>query len=86
MARIFIHLWTPQILWWRIVDYRTRLNNLLAPRNQKAVYTFSNSGPQNDLTWTAAVHIDGIQHGEGSGKSKGEASELAAQQALSVLT
>jgi ribonuclease-3 len=45
----------------------------------------SQSGPPHDRTFTVEVWVDGEALGSGSGKSKKEAEQLAAQTALATL-
>ena len=44
------------------------------------------SGPDHAPTFTVAVEVNGEVHGRGAGKSKGEAEQAAAREALEKLS
>jgi ribonuclease-3 len=68
------------------VDYKTELQERLARNGKGVVYTvLSTKGPPHDRVFTAAAAVDGIQLGVGSGKSKKEAEQEAAREALETL-
>jgi len=46
------------------------------------VYEDVHSGQLNNGTWSSTVFIGGVNHGEGSGNTKGAAKEEAARRAL----
>ena len=45
----------------------------------------SESGPAHDKTFVVDVIVDGIKFGTGSGKSKKEAEQMAAKDAISKI-
>ena len=68
-------------------DYKTMLQELVQRRpNQKIGYELlSESGPDHDKTFCFSVTINGQAVGEGSGRSKKEAEQMAAKQALEAM-
>ena len=68
-------------------DYKTMLQELVQRRpNQKIGYELlSESGPDHDKTFRFRVTINGQAVGEGSGRSKKEAEQMAAKQALEAM-
>ena len=68
-------------------DYKTMLQELVQRRpNQRIVYELvGESGPDHDKTFTFRVLVNGNAIGEGSGRSKKEAEQMAAKQALEAL-
>ena len=68
----------------RSADYKTRLQELVQRRsNQIITYRLKGeSGPDHDKTFTFEVLINGETCGEGSGKTKKEAEQMAACKAL----
>ena len=71
----------------RSEDYKTALQELVQRRpNQLISYEMlGESGPDHDKTFLFRVSVNGIPVGEGSGKSKKEAEQMAARQALEAL-
>jgi ribonuclease-3 len=68
------------------VDYKTELQEALARLRRHVVYTVLDAeGPAHERLFTCAAVIDGEQLGQGSGRSKKDAEQLAAQEALSRL-
>lgn len=67
-------------------DYKTRLQEVLAARGQRPVYHVSGMGPDHVRTFTAVVSVDGKTLGEGAGRSKKAAEQVAAQRALANLS
>ncbi|CCL98160.1 uncharacterized protein FIBRA_00154 [Fibroporia radiculosa] len=68
--------------------YRMDLNNWLQSRRNpdlKMEYKTGRSGPHHAPTWEAAVLINGIECGKGTGQNQGIAKEQAAKQALKAL-
>lgn len=63
-------------------DYKTRLQEMLAGRQKKPDYVMEGSGPDHARSFEAAVVVDGVEWGRGSGRSKKEAQQAAARQAL----
>jgi ribonuclease-3 len=66
-------------------DYKTRLQEVLAKDGRLPQYTSEGTGPDHERTFTASVKVDGLVLGTGSGRSKKEAEQGAAEQALSTL-
>ena len=68
------------------VDYKTELQETLARRRQQVVYVVVDAeGPAHDRHFTCAAVIDGRQVGEGAGRTKKDAEQEAARQALESL-
>ena len=68
-----------------VKDYKTRLQEVLARSGIRPEYRSEGSGPDHDRRFHAAVWVDGGQLGTGDGKSKKEAEQGAARQALDTL-
>lgn len=68
----------------RSADYKTELQELVQRKpNQYITYEMlSQSGPDHDKTFTFRVSVCGVPAGEGTGRSKKEAEQMAARQAL----
>ncbi len=68
-------------------DYKTALQELVQRRpNRHISYELvSESGPDHDKTFTFRVSINGKAAGEGSGRSKKEAEQMAARCAMETL-
>jgi ribonuclease-3 len=65
------------------VDHKTELQETLARVGRSVGYVLLDAeGPPHERTFTAAAVIDGEQVGVGQGRSKKDAEQLAAQQAL----
>jgi ribonuclease-3 len=65
------------------VDHKTELQERLARSGRSVVYTVLEiEGPPHDRTFTAAAVVDGTEAGRGVGRSKKDAEQKAAQQAL----
>ena len=68
------------------VDHKTELQETAAREHRQVNYlVLEVEGPAHDRTFTCAVSIDGEQVGMGTGRSKKEAEQAAAQEALAVL-
>ena len=68
------------------VDYKTELQELLARDGRGVTYTVvATEGPPHERLFTAAASIDGVQAGLGRGRSKKEAEQEAAKEALAPL-
>ncbi len=64
-------------------DYKSRLQEMVQTDKKSLEYRLiSEVGPSHDKTFTFEVVIDGIVYGKGTGKSKKEAEQKAAQDAL----
>lgn len=68
-----------------VKDYKTRLQELTAREGVRPVYQVVGSGPDHDRRFTAVVSVRGIERGSGEGRSKKEAEQEAASQALDAL-
>jgi len=66
-------------------DYKTRLQEVLAKDGRLPEYVTDGSGPDHARVFIARVLVDGNQLGEGSGRSKKEAEQGAAQKAIDAL-
>jgi ribonuclease-3 len=65
------------------VDHKTELQEHLARLGRSVSYTVLDvQGPPHDRSFTAAAIIDGEVAGQGSGRSKKDAEQAAAQEAL----
>jgi ribonuclease-3 len=68
------------------IDYKTELQEALARRRKQVVYAVVEAeGPAHDRRFTCAALIDGEQAGTGSGRTKKEAEQEAAREALASL-
>ena len=68
------------------VDYKTELQEALARIGRSVNYTVLEvEGPPHERTFTAAANVDGVQVGVGQGRSKKDAEQEAAQQALAEI-
>jgi ribonuclease-3 len=67
-------------------DYKTRLQEVLAKDGRLPEYMTDGSGPDHARVFIARVLVDGNQLGEGSGRSKKEAEQGAAQKAIEALS
>ena len=68
-----------------VKDYKTRLQEVLATSGIRPEYRSEGSGPDHDRRFRSGVWADGSQLGSGDGKSKKEADQGAARQALDAL-
>ena len=68
-------------------DYKTALQELVQRRGEVQIHydLVSESGPDHNKTFTFSVSVDGETVGEGSGKTKKEAEQMAARRALERL-
>ena len=66
-------------------DYKTRLQESLAQKGMRPKYKITAEGPDHKKTFTAVVSVEGTEHGHGTGWSKKEAEQQAAEQALDSL-
>jgi ribonuclease-3 len=68
------------------VDHKTELQEALARTGRSVFYAVLEvSGPPHERTFTAAATVEGERLGVGSGRSKKDAEQEAARQALEVL-
>lgn len=69
-----------------LVDYKTELQEALARLKRQVVYAVIEAeGPAHERLFTCAAVIDGERLGTGTGRSKKDAEQLAAQEALARL-
>lgn len=67
-------------------DFKTRLQEELQGRGEKPRYEVTREeGPDHGKEFTVAVYADGRLMGQGRGRSKKEAEQLAAREALAAL-
>ena len=66
-------------------DYKTRLQEVLAKNGRRPEYLTEGSGPDHEPSFVARVEVEAVLLGMGSGRSKKEAEQAAAQQALETL-
>jgi ribonuclease-3 len=65
------------------VDYKSALQERLARRGELVHYEVTDEqGPPHDRTFCVTAAIDGVEIGRGTGRSKKDAEQLAAQTAL----
>jgi ribonuclease-3 len=68
------------------VDYKSALQERLARRGVLVSYSvIDEQGPPHDRTFSITATIDGVEVGRGSGRSKKDAEQEAAQAALEAL-
>ena len=67
------------------LDYKTRLQEVLAAQARTPVYDVDGDGPDHDRVFAASVIVDGGVIGRGAGRSKKEAEQAAAMKALESL-
>lgn len=63
-------------------DYKTRLQELLAAQQRRPEYLLEADGPDHARIFAAVVTVGGEEWGRGMGRSKKEAEQEAARQAL----
>jgi len=68
-----------------VKDYKTRLQEVLAKDGRIPEYSTEGTGPDHERMFTAWVAVSGIEAGRGTGRSKKEAEQEAARQALEML-
>jgi ribonuclease-3 len=66
-------------------DYKTRLQEVVAKDGRRPEYLTEGSGPDHEPSFVARAEVEGVLLGMGSGRSKKEAEQAAAQQALETL-
>jgi ribonuclease-3 len=69
-----------------VKDYKTRLQELAAREGSRPVYTVDGTGPDHDRRFQAVVTINGAKYGSGEGRSKKEAEQAAAHEAIETLS
>jgi ribonuclease-3 len=66
-------------------DYKSRLQEVLAADGRRPVYLTDGSGPDHDRLFVSQVSVDGTPLGDGTGRTKREAEQAAAEQAIETL-
>ena len=88
-ARLVLRLWGDRIddraKRPGLKDYKTRLQEVLAKDGRRPEYLTEGSGPDHEPSFVARVEVEGVLLGMGFGRSKKEAEQGAAQQALETL-
>jgi ribonuclease-3 len=69
-----------------VKDYKTRLQELTARDGSRPAYSVDGTGPDHDRRFRAVVRINGAEYGSGEGRSKKEAEQAAARQAIEALS
>ncbi|HEY4607233.1 MAG TPA: ribonuclease III [Acidimicrobiia bacterium] len=86
---VVLHLWGDRMnLRARrpgLKDYKTRLQEVLAKDGRLPLYVTEGSGPDHERVFVATVSVDGTTLGQGSGRSKKEAEQGAAEEAINAL-
>jgi ribonuclease-3 len=68
------------------VDFKSALQERLARRGELVTYSVvEESGPPHDRTFSISAMIDGVEVGRGTGRSKKDAEQEAAQKALEAI-
>ncbi|MEX2424764.1 MAG: ribonuclease III [Acidimicrobiia bacterium] len=63
-------------------DFKTRLQERLASRGMRPDYVIVDTGPDHAKVFSASVSVEGVHLGTGTGRSKKEAEQDAARQAM----
>lgn len=88
--KMVLSLWTDRVVDRSkspgVKDYKTRLQELTARAGHRPEYQVEGTGPDHDRRFSAAVFVDGAACGSGEGRSKKEAEQAAASEALRGLT
>lgn len=87
-AEAVVQAWAPEIeqALEHPVDFKSALQELLARRGAVVSYEITDeSGPPHERTYAIAAQVDGQTLGSGEGKSKKQAEQAAAQQAVERL-
>lgn len=69
-----------------VKDYKTRLQELTARDGSRPAYAVDGTGPDHARRFRAVVTINGTEYGTGEGRSKKEAEQAAARQAIETLS
>ena len=69
-----------------VKDYKTRLQELTARDGSRPVYAVDGTGPDHARRFRAVVMVNGTEYGTGEGRSKKEAEQAAARQAIETLS
>lgn len=88
--RVILDLWKEKVVDRAkqpgVKDYKTRLQELTARDGLRPVYRVEGSGPDHDRWFSAVVAVNGTDYGTGEGRSKKEAEQDAAREALEALS
>lgn len=77
---------TPSSTGQRSSDHKSRLHAEIARRGLGDIrYDHTETGPEHDKSFTTVIHLDGVPLGEGAGRSKKQAEQAAAREALLLL-
>jgi ribonuclease-3 len=69
------------------VDHKTELQEALAKTGRSVTYTVLDvEGPAHERHFSCAAQIDGVELGTGTGRTKKEAEQVAAKQALAAIS
>lgn len=69
-----------------VMDYKTRLQEVLAATGSRPHYEVTGTGPDHQRMFSAMISVDGQVLGLGEGNSKKAAEQAAAERALNALT
>ena len=90
VREVIVRLWSDRVAERAIEpgvkDYKTRLQELTARDGSRPVYDVVGSGPDHDRVFRAVVTVNGTRYGSGDGRSKKEAEQAAACEALAILS
>ena len=90
VREVIVRLWSDRVAERAIEpgvkDYKTRLQELTARDGSRPVYDVVGSGPDHDRLFRAVVTVAGTRYGSGDGRSKKEAEQAAACEALAILS
>ncbi len=89
VAAAVVEAFTPEIegALEHSVDFKSALQERLARRGSLVSYEVVNeSGPPHDRTFSIVATIDGVELGRGSGRSKKDAEQQAAEAALETMS
>lgn len=67
-------------------DYKTRLQEILAQTGQRPVYLVTGEGPDHARRFSAVVTVGARHLGSGEGRSKKQAEQAAAREAIEALS
>lgn len=83
--RLFCVLLEELATWRGSLDYKTSLQELCAAEyGGPPVYRLTEEGPDHEKHFTAVVEVDGVVLGRGTGRSKKEAEQGAAEEAYAT--
>ena len=86
---VVLSLWEPLVAERAVEpgkrDYKTRLQEELAARGLRPKYRVTESGPDHAKLFDARLEVEGKSAGAGQGRSKKEAEQAAAAEALETL-